>query len=214
MCLEFTSARLGYGREPVLDGVSFTVAAGEAVALLGGNGAGKSTVLKAPVGLSQVLGGTVTTGGSPGTGAAEIGYVPQHADIAPEFPITAQEVVGLGLVPRLKPFRRIGREGWQRCRRALDVVGLEPLARRRFDSLSGGQRQRVLLARAIVSGPQVLLLDEPFNGLDAPSRALLIQLVREFKAKGMAVLLSTHDLELSERACDRALTVSEGKVAP
>lgn len=207
MAVEFAAANLGYGRTTVLRDVTFSVAPGEAVALLGGNGAGKSTVLKAPLGLSDVLSGSVAARGG-------VGYVPQHVDAAPEFPITAQGVVALGLVPRLRPFRRIGREGRRRSREALAGVDLLERSDVRFQDLSGGQRQRVLLARALVSNPEVLLLDEPFNGLDARSRDKLIELLLTLKSGGMAVLLSTHDTRLSDEVCEHTLVVGEGRVTP
>lgn len=205
MTLAYVDATVGYGRSPVVRGVTFTVGPGEAVALLGGNGAGKSTLLKAALGLSDVLRGEVRVDG-------EVGYVPQHSDAAPEFPITAEAVVGLGLVPQLSPFQRLGRSGKALCREALAGVGLAERARVRFGDMSGGQRQRVLLARALVASPKAVLLDEPFNGLDAPSRDRLVEIVLELKAQGLAVLLTTHDLRLSEDTCDRTLTVADGGI--
>ncbi|WJY68657.1 metal ABC transporter ATP-binding protein [Corynebacterium auris] len=205
MTLAYVDATVGYGRSPVVRGVTFTVGPGEAVALLGGNGAGKSTLLKAALGLSDVLRGEVRVDG-------EVGYVPQHSDAAPEFPITAEAVVGLGLVPQLSPFQRLGRSGKALCREALAGVGLAERARVRFGDMSGGQRQRVLLARALVARPKAVLLDEPFNGLDAPSRDRLVEIVLELKAQGLAVLLTTHDLRLSEDTCDRTLTVADGGI--
>lgn len=207
MTLAYVDATVGYGRSPVVRGVTFAVGPGEAVALLGGNGAGKSTLLKAALGLSDVLKGEVRVDG-------EVGYVPQHSDAAPEFPITAEAVVGLGLVPQLAPFQRLGRTGKALCRQALAGVGLAERARVRFGDMSGGQRQRVLLARALVARPKAVLLDEPFNGLDAPSRDRLVEIVLELKAQGLAVLLTTHDLRLSEDTCDRTLTVADGGIRP
>ncbi|MDY5786277.1 metal ABC transporter ATP-binding protein [Corynebacterium sp.] len=206
MAVEFNEAFLGYGRTVVLSDVSLTVRPGHAVGILGSNGTGKSTVLKATVGLADVLGGEVKVDGA-------IGYVPQHAETASEFPITAGEVVALGLVHELKPFQRIGASGRQRSLDALAAVGLEARARVRFADLSGGQRQRVLVARAIVSAPPVLVLDEPFNGLDSENRRVLIEVLEEQKRKGVAVLLSTHDLALSDAVCDATLTVANGRIS-
>ncbi|SDR74479.1 metal ABC transporter ATP-binding protein [Corynebacterium timonense] len=205
MTLAYVDATVGYGRAPVVRGATFAVSPGEAVGLLGSNGAGKSTLLKAALGLSDVLSGRVRVDGS-------VGYVPQHSDAAPEFPITAEAVVGLGLVPQLRPFRRIGREGRRLSREALERVGLADRARTRFGDMSGGQRQRVLLARALVARPRALLLDEPFNGLDRASRDRLVETILDLKAQGMAVLLTTHDLRLSEDTCERTLTVVDGGV--
>ncbi|WP_342318310.1 metal ABC transporter ATP-binding protein [Corynebacterium mayonis] len=205
MTVTFDEASLGYGRAVVLEGVTLKVNPGQAIGLLGSNGSGKSTVLKATVGLSDVIAGNVRVGG-------QVGYVPQQADTTPDFPITAAEVVGLGLVPQLKPFGRIGAAGKRRCLEALELVGLAPRERCRFSDLSGGQRQRVLVARAIVADPPVLVLDEPFNGLDTANRKALIDVLEQQKRNKVAVMLSTHDLELSDAVCDTTFTIAGGRV--
>ncbi|WP_301398864.1 metal ABC transporter ATP-binding protein [Corynebacterium capitovis] len=214
--MSFDSAELGYGRQPVLSDVTFDLGPSEAIALVGSNGAGKSTILKAVVGLSEVVGGKVTVcGAAPSRRApGSVGYVPQQVEAEPEFPITAVDVVGLGLVAQLRPFQRIGRAGKQRCREALAGVGMLDRAEVRFHDLSGGQRQRVLLARALVANPTVLILDEPFNGLDADSRDRLVSTLLGLKKEGMGIMLSTHDARLADDTCDHTLTVTSGTTRP
>ncbi|MDU0478790.1 ABC transporter ATP-binding protein [Staphylococcus chromogenes] len=208
------AATLGYGTAAVLHDVSFTLSAGTATALLGDNGAGKSTILKAILGLSDVLAGRIEVlGATPRRRPrGSVGYVPQHIDAELSFPISAIDVVALGLVPELGWFGRVRRSGYQRCEAALDQVGLLDRAQQRFGELSGGQRQRVMLARALVAEPKVLLLDEPFNGLDRASRAQLLKHIEQLKKQGIALLAATHDLQLSEAVCEQVLHVEDGTV--
>lgn len=207
-------ASLGYGTSAVLHEVSFELSLGTATALIGDNGAGKSTILKAILGLSDVLAGTVEVlGGSPRRRPkGSVGYVPQHIDADLNFPISALEVVALGLVPELGWFQRLRKPAFVRCEHALAQVGLDAQAGQPFGELSGGQRQRVMLARALVAKPQVLLLDEPFNGLDRSSRHQLLRHIEQLKQQGIAVLASTHDLQLSQAVCETVLTVHDGTV--
>ncbi|HEU0182490.1 MAG TPA: ATP-binding cassette domain-containing protein, partial [Agromyces mariniharenae] len=160
------------------------IAPGEAVALIGPNGAGKSTLLKGVLGLVPLTAGRMTVG----TGLTDaamasrdavharngmIGFLPQSADLDPDFPISLEQVVMQGRYRRMGLLRWPGRADRAAVRRALETVGLVELAKRRFGELSGGQRQRGLLARALASEPALLLLDEPFNGLDQQNRDAL-----------------------------------------
>jgi manganese/iron transport system ATP-binding protein len=194
-------------------GLDFSIEPGEAVALIGPNGAGKSTLLKGLLGLVPRTAGTVLLDGADHAANGMIGFLPQSAELDPDFPITLEQVVMQGR------YRRLGLLGWPgRADRAavgsaLDAVGLSPLARRRFGELSGGQRQRGLLARALASEPALLLLDEPFNGLDQQNRDALIDTLRSLKARRVAVLVSTHDLELARQVCDAVLFVNGEQLA-
>ena len=142
-----------------------------------------------------------------------IGFLPQTAELDPDFPISLEQVVMQGRYRRLGFLRWPGRTDREAVRRALDTVGLGALAKRRFGELSGGQRQRGLLARALASEPRLLLLDEPFNGLDQQNRDALIDTLRTLKAQGVAVLVSTHDLELAKLVCDRVVLVNGTQLA-
>ena len=200
------------------------IASGEAVALIGPNGAGKSTLLKGVLGLVPLTAGRMVIGSSRSDAASEaqgdaharngmIGFLPQSADLDPDFPISLEQVVMQGRYRRLGFVRWPGRADREAVSRALATVGLGDLARRRFGELSGGQRQRGLLARALASEPRLLLLDEPFNGLDQQNRDALVDTLRTLKAQGVAVLVSTHDLELAKLVCDRVVLVNGTQLA-
>ncbi|HEU0182764.1 MAG TPA: metal ABC transporter ATP-binding protein, partial [Agromyces mariniharenae] len=199
-------------------------APGEAVALIGPNGAGKSTLLKGILGLVPLTAGRMAVGQGSSDAATTardgvharngmIGFLPQSADLDPDFPISLEQVVMQGRYRRMGLLRWPGRADRAAVRRALETVGLAELARRRFGELSGGQRQRGLLARALASEPALLLLDEPFNGLDQQNRDALIATLHALKAQGVAVLVSTHDLELAKLVCDSVVLVNGTQLA-
>jgi manganese/iron transport system ATP-binding protein len=198
-------AAIAYDTAPVLEGVHGRVRAGEAVALLGPNGAGKSTLIKAALGLLPVVHGSITVlGRSPAAARADVAYVPQADTLDPEFPISAAQVVLMGRYRKAGWLRRPGRADRRIAADALELVGLADRARHRFGMLSGGQRQRVLLARAIAQQPRLLLLDEPFNGVDLVSQDALLTAIGTLKRAGAAVVISTHDLTLAHLACETA----------
>ncbi|WP_306233476.1 metal ABC transporter ATP-binding protein [Agrococcus beijingensis] len=206
--VEIADAAFGYGGAPVLSGVSFEVAAGEAVALIGPNGAGKSTLLAGLLGLADHDARVFRVP----SGRGEIGTLPQSSEIDPQFPVTLEQVVAMGRTPRLG-LRWPGGRDRQVVAGALETVGLTALRGTRFGDLSGGQRQRGLLARALASEPRLLLLDEPFNGLDRGSRDALLETIRQLKARGVALIITTHDLELARAVCDRTLLVNREQIA-
>ncbi|RZU53438.1 manganese/iron transport system ATP-binding protein [Krasilnikovia cinnamomea] len=207
--LRFTGASLGYHGVPVLTGIDLAVPAGQHLALVGPNGAGKSTLIKSVVGLAQVLGGTATVfGRAPGRARDLCAYVPQASDLDPDFPVTAEHVVLMGRYRRIGWWRPTRAADRQAARDALTLVGLAGQAGRRFGLLSGGQRQRVLLARAVASEPRLLLLDEPFNGVDTVSQHAILVALRGLSAAGTAVVLSTHDLALARDLADTVCLVN------
>jgi ABC-type Mn2+/Zn2+ transport system ATPase subunit len=181
----------------VLHDVNVDLAPGQTLALIGPNGAGKSTLIKAVVKLAQVLSGelSVNAGGT-------VGYVPQLDTLDADFPVTALQVVLMGRYRRIGWWRPTGSADRRAAREALGRVGLADRAGHRFGALSGGQRQRVLLARALAAEPRLLLLDEPFNGVDAVSQQLIVAVLRQLSAAGTAVVLSTHDLTVARELAD------------
>jgi manganese/iron transport system ATP-binding protein len=204
--LRFEHASVAYGRVPVLEDVHGEVRPGEAVALIGPNGAGKSTLIRAVLGLVPVVaGGRITVlGRGPIQARRDVAYIPQADTLDPEFPVSAAQVVLMGRYRSVGWLRRPGREDRRIAAEALDAVGLADRAGERFGTLSGGQRQRVLLARAITQRPRLLLLDEPFNGVDAVSQEALLAALAGLRADGAAVVVATHDLALAHLACDEA----------
>ena len=189
----------------VLEDVSFTLQAGERIAVLGPNGGGKSTLFGVLLGLLPPAAGSVRVEG-------RCGFVPQTERSRLDYPVTALDVALMGTLTRVPWWRPLGRSERARGRRALERVGLGGFERRSFGTLSGGQRQRVLFARALVQESPVLLLDEPFIGVDRPSEDLLERLIDELAAEGRGTLISTHDIDQA-RGCDRVLCLNRRQVA-
>jgi manganese/iron transport system ATP-binding protein len=202
--LVFDRASVAYDTTPVLQDVHGTVAAGEAVALIGPNGAGKSTLIKAILGLVPVVRGDIRVlGGRPAEARRDVAYVPQAETLDGDFPVSVAQVVLMGRYRRIGWLRPPGRADRLAASAALEQVGLVHRARDRFGTLSGGQRQRVLLARAIAQQPLLLLLDEPFNGVDAVSQDALLSALGRLRGTGAAVVVSTHDLSIAHLACQQ-----------
>ena len=181
----------GYDGAPVLTDVSFDARAGQVVGLLGPNGGGKTTLFRVLLG-DLPHEGTVAVDGT-------VGSVPQGDRARLDFPVSALDVALMGAYSRTPWYRRIARADRDAARAALDRVGLADRADARFGTLSGGQRRRVLIARALVKDPQVLLLDEPFAGVDAASEERILGLFDELAAEGRTLLVATHDVVQARR---------------
>jgi len=191
-----------YGAVPVLKDVSLQVAAGEFLGIVGPNGGGKSTLLKLILGLLDPQSGEIMVLGTrPREATRQLGYVPQHPGFPRDFPITVEQAVLLGrLGRRVRPGWRgaltpgvIGKADRQATRRALEEVVAADLAGRRIGSLSGGQLQRVLLARALVSEPMVMILDEPTANIDLRLENDIFDLLKQLNAR-MTILIVSHDV--------------------
>jgi manganese/iron transport system ATP-binding protein len=214
IALRFEHASLAYGRATVVEDVHGVVHSGQAVALIGPNGAGKSTLLRSVLGLVDVVGGRVEVlGRTPARARRDVAYVPQVDTLDAQFPVSVGQVVLMGRYRDVGWLRRPGAADRAIAAEALAAVGLEQRARDRFGTLSGGQRQRVLLARAIAQRPRLLLLDEPFNGVDAVSQQALLQALATLQERGAAVVVSTHDLTLAHLACDEVCLLNRHQVA-
>lgn len=198
-----------YGKVCALHDISFEIACGRMVALVGGNGAGKTTLMKAIVGLIPATTGQIRWQDKPvQQGIPEITYLPQRQDVDWHFPITVQGLVETGRYARLgafKPMRRIDRAAVQE---ALNAMQLHDLAQRQIGALSGGQQQRAFIARALAQEAHVLLLDEPFTGLDHPSVQTLGALLRALAERGTLVIASHHDLSSLENLFDEVLLLN------
>lgn len=202
------------GGRPVLDGVDLEVAPGELLGLIGPNGAGKTTLLRAVQGLIPARAGRVLVNGEPAKpGRARLGYVPQRHEFAWDFPISVENVVMTGRTGALGLFTRPGVADWRAVGEALDRVRMSDLRTRAVGELSGGQRQRVLVARALAVNPSILLLDEPYTGLDMPTQELLSQLFLNLAREGHAVLMSTHDLGAALYSSDRLALLNRTVIA-
>jgi len=203
--VQVTRLAAGYGGPPVLVDVTFAARPGERVAVLGPNGGGKSTLFRVLLGDLPAARGTAELLGRRGT-------VPQTERSRLDFPVSALDVALMGTLSRLPWWKRPGRDEHRRARDALAVVGLGDLAGASFGELSGGQRQRVLVARALVQEADVLLLDEPFSGVDEPTARQLEALFDRLAAEGRTLLMATHDLEQA-RAWDRVLCLNRRQIA-
>ncbi|MFY1692934.1 anchored repeat-type ABC transporter ATP-binding subunit [Plantactinospora sp. WMMB782] len=202
------------GGRPVLRDVRLHLEPGELVGLLGPNGAGKTTLLRAVLALVRARAGRVLVEGKPSRpGRAGIGYVPQRHEFTWDFPISVEQAVLTGRTGRIGLLRRPGVADWRAVGEALDRVRLAGLRRRPVGELSGGQRQRVLVARALALAPRILLLDEPFTGLDMPTQELLGDLFASLAAEGRAVLMTTHDLVAAMESCTRLVLLNRTVVA-
>jgi len=205
--VRFDAADLGYGRLPVLRDVSFTLAPGGFLGLVGPNGAGKTTVLRALLGSLAPLRGTVAV-------APEVrfGYVPQRELVDTGYPIRVLDAVLMGRYHRIGLLRWPGADDRERARAALAHVGIEYLAERHIGALSGGQKQRMLIARALVGEPNVLVLDEPTDGMDIASTSQILSLIQHLHdVDGLTVVMVSHALNhVADTVHDLAL-VHEGQ---
>jgi len=186
-----------YNGNNALEDVSFDVQAGERVAIVGPNGAGKSTLFNALLDLVHPIAGKVEANG------AEFGYVTQRSSVDWSFPVTVHDAVMMGRITKMGWLR------WQRpsdrelVRRCLEQVGMLEYATRQIGELSGGQQQRVFIARALAQEATILLMDEPFAGVDTPSQEAILAILDRLRVQGVTVLVSTHDLNLAVERFDR-----------
>ena len=194
---------VAYGPKVVLDDIGTEVHRGQVVGVIGPNGGGKSTLLQAILGLVPLVRGTITLFGRPSAAQrARIAYVPQREAVDWEFPVTVREVVLMGRYVHTGWLRRPGRQDHAVVDRMLDHVGMRALAATQIGQLSGGQQQRVFLARALAQEADVLLLDEPLNGIDATTQEVILAVIEEQRTQGKIVVLATHDLVSASCACD------------
>lgn len=199
--LTVTELTVDLGGRPVLTGLNLTVGHGQFLGLLGPNGAGKTTLLRAILGLLPHRGDIRVAGKPAAALRGRIGYVPQRHEFTWDFPISVEDVVLTGRSSRLGWLRRPQVADYQAVNTALAQVELDHVRKRPVAELSGGQRQRVLVARALAMDSQLLLLDEPFTGVDMPTAELLTALFGRLAADGRTVIMSTHDLPAAMATC-------------
>ncbi|GAB2943328.1 MULTISPECIES: metal ABC transporter ATP-binding protein [Streptomyces] len=212
--ISLRAVRAELGSRTVLRGIDLTVNRGEVVALLGANGSGKSTAVRTVIGQVPVTDGEIELFGTPRRRFRDwrrLGYVPQRTTAAGGVPATVTEVVASGRLSRarLGILRKADHEA---IRRAIDLVGLADRAKDSVNALSGGQHQRVLIARALASEPELLIMDEPMAGVDLASQEVLARTLRGEVARGTTVLLVLHELGPLEPLIDRAVVLRDGCV--
>jgi manganese/zinc/iron transport system ATP- binding protein len=212
--LEVRRLTVSYGSRPALWDVDAAFPRGALSAIVGPNGAGKSTLLRACLGLVPYDAGQALIDGHPARSALDrVAYVPQRDAVDWDFPITVREVVEMGRYPAVGWVRRVGRRHRAVVDECLERVGMSAYGRRQIGALSGGQRQRVFFARALAQETPLLLMDEPFAGIDARTQAALLELLRDLRAGGRSIVVVHHDLATVRASFDWALLLNVRAVA-
>jgi zinc/manganese transport system ATP-binding protein len=208
--LQFRNLTLGYDRHPAVHHLDGAVPVGALMAVVGPNGAGKSTLFKGVVGTLEPLAGRIERNG---VLPRDIAYLPQAAEIDRSFPINVYDMVAMGLWRSKGLFGGIGGGDRDAIEAAIEAVGLTGFERRPIGTLSGGQMQRMLFARLLLQNARVIVLDEPFNAIDAKTSADLLELIRRWHSEQRTVLAALHDLELVKANFPEALLLAREPVA-
>jgi ABC-type Mn2+/Zn2+ transport system ATPase subunit len=212
--IEFDDVSIAYQNKLVLSNVTLSIPQGTQVAVVGPNGAGKSTLFKALVGLLPVKNGKINIHGLPLHAHHDcVAYLPQHEEVDWRFPVSVYDVVMMG---------RMGHQGWLRfpsledrkiVKENMEKMGVLDLAKNPIADLSGGQQQRVFLARALAQEPHILLMDEPFTGVDAVTQEITLGLINELKVQNVTVIVSTHDLNMAMQRFEMVLVINKEMIA-
>lgn len=210
VALQFRDLTLGYDRHPAVHHLNGTVEQGALLAVVGPNGAGKSTLFKGIVGAIKPLAGSIDVSTA---GTHDIAYLPQSADVDRTFPISVYDMVAMGLWKRSGAFGGVGREGRDAIAHAIATVGLTGFEQRPIGTLSGGQMQRMLFARLLLQDAQVIVLDEPFNGIDSKTVADLVALMQRWHGEQRTILAALHDLDLVKATFPQSLLLAREVVA-
>jgi ABC-type Mn2+/Zn2+ transport system ATPase subunit len=212
VALNLEHVAVGYGRRVVLPDVNLSLQRGSFTGLLGANGSGKSTILKTVLGIIPPLGGRIVL--NPVGGRLPVfGYMPQRESLDPIYPLSSFEVVLMGVCGRVRPGFRISSKEKEWAHQCLRETGADQLAQKLFSELSGGQKQRVLLARALATKPDLLLLDEPTAGIDAlATKAIMELLGKIYAAQRQTIIMVSHDLTTVREHAKAVIWLHDGKV--
>lgn len=214
IAIQVEDLTVAYGEHPVLWDIDWKVPEGVLSAIVGPNGAGKSTLIKTIVGLVRPVAGSARILNQPLREARrKIAYVPQRNSVDWDFPTTVFDVVLMGTYGELGWFRRPGKRQRQAAWETLRQVGMEEFASRQIRELSGGQQQRTFLARALVQQAPVLLMDEPFQGVDAVTEQAVVQILRRLRDEGRTVVVVHHDLATVAEYFDEVLLLNVRRIA-
>lgn len=214
--IEIKNVSVRYHDKVVLREATASVPKGSICGLVGMNGAGKSTLFKAVMNAVPLLSGTVRLEGQTVKAAQKKGtvaYVPQNEMIDWNFPVSVEDVVMMGRYGFMNIFRRSSNKDAAAVKKALDRVRLGDFADRQIGQLSGGQKKRVFVARALAQGASILLLDEPFAGVDAKTEASLVELLQELQKQGVTILIAAHDLATIGSYCDHIILLKQTIIA-
>lgn len=206
--LEITDLSVSYNGTKALDQISLRLEMGERIAVVGPNGAGKSTLFKVIAGVLPPSSGTVAIAGCQPRSHICIAYVPQRSEVDWSFPVTVADVVMMGRFGKLGLLRRPTRRDHAFVRECLKTVKLENLAHRQISELSGGQQQRMFIARALAQEAQLMLMDEPLNGLDISAQERILEILDDLRARRVTVMVATHDLNQAADYFDRVLLLN------
>jgi zinc/manganese transport system ATP-binding protein len=208
--LKFRDVTLGYDRHPAVHHLNGEVASGALLAVIGPNGAGKSTLFRGIAGILKPLAGAIDLGG---LDIRDIAYLPQSVDIDRTFPISVFDFVGTGLWRATGFFGGMGKAEHKKISGALAAVGLNGFENRSIGTLSGGQMQRMLFARVLLQDARLIVLDEPFNAVDAKTSVDLLALVKHWHAEKRTVLAALHDMDMVRANFPETLLLARGPVA-
>jgi manganese/iron transport system ATP-binding protein len=197
-----------YNGRFALEDISFHLHVGERVAVVGPNGAGKSTLFKVVAGVLQPASGEVNIYGSMPRGHVCIAYIPQRSQVDWSFPVSVADVVMMGRIAKLGLLGWPKKHDWNLVHNALKTVSLSDLSKRQISQLSGGQQQRMFIARALAQEAELMLMDEPLSGLDAPSQEGILTVLDELKGQNVTVMVATHDLEQAAQHFDRIMLLN------
>ncbi len=206
--VELSGVSVYYNGKLALDEISFQIRPGERIAVVGPNGAGKSTLFKVIAGVLHPTKGQVKVYGHKPGGHICIAYVPQRSQVDWSFPVNVTDVVMMGRIGRLGLFRWPRPRDWEYVRQCLEIVGMAGLADRQIGELSGGQQQRVFIARALAQEAELMLMDEPFTGLDVTSQEDIFRILDELRQRSVTVIVATHDLNLAAERFDRLILLN------
>lgn len=212
--LELRNLSAGYGQHLAIESISVQIMPGKRVALVGPNGAGKSTLFRTIVGLLKPISGQIFVNGrSDAAARRQAAYVPQFEDVDWDFPVSVLDVTLMGLARQIGWLRLPGNVHRRIALNALERVGMTDLANRQIGQLSGGQKRRVFIARALAQGAHILLLDEPFSGVDHMAQQTLFAVLDDLRMEGVTVLLATHDLNLVGTHFDELFVLNQRLIA-
>ncbi|KPL76475.1 manganese ABC transporter ATP-binding protein [Bellilinea caldifistulae] len=206
--LRLQNVTVQYESGRALDDITFELRRGERLAVLGPNGAGKSTLFKVIAGVLRPTNGVVEVAGSEPDGHICIAYVPQRSQVDWNFPLRVSDVVMMGRVGKIGLLRRPTAADRQIVKRALETVGMQELANRQIGQLSGGQQQRMFIARALAQEAELMLMDEPFTGLDLPAQEELFRILDALRGQGVTVMVALHDLQTAAERFDRVMLLN------
>ena len=210
--IELSDLAVGYDGEVALRRLNLAVRRGDLIGVVGPSGCGKTSLLRALIGEVETYAGRSARAAPDGERRMRIGYVPQVETVDWNFPITVEQVALLGAWRERRWTPWAGRRARRRAREVLRQLGIEPLARRPIRALSGGQQQRAFLARALISDPQLLLLDEPTSGVDIKTSHEILHELRELNAAGVTIVLTTHDLNGVASHLPRLICLGQGTI--